>query len=78
MMTTRRYVLRCRDPETYRSSHRMVSFAFVNQNDPMLIGNLITALATNIMRSWPTVYGVSFPHVRAQWDVITTAEAARL
>jgi hypothetical protein len=56
----------------------MVSFAFITRNDPTLIGNLITALATNIMHSWPTVYGVGFPHARAEWDVITTAEAARL
>lgn len=77
-MATRQYVLRCRDPETYRSAYRMVSFAFITKNDPTLIGNLITALATNIMRSWPTIYGVGFPHTRAEWDVITTAEAARL
>lgn len=74
----RLYTLRCRDPETDRTAYRRASFAFVTQSNPAVIAGLVVVLATNIMRSWPTVYGVGFPYARAEWDVVTTTEAARL
>ncbi len=73
-----RYLLRCRDRQTFRSATRLISLAYAYHPDPSLLTNLIMELAVSITVSWPHAYGVAFPHDRAEWDVIGITEAAAL
>ncbi len=74
----RRYLLRCRDPLTHRSSERLIAHSFIEREDPDLLARLIIELVASIGVNWRYDYGVNFPRDRAEWDIRVITEAATL